>query len=195
MSLIFLLDTSASAVGYVKELNDCLNRFKNEVSRDAPVRDMLDVAVIQFCDNINVLQNRAPVENMKPVRLITGRNAMFSPPIREALRLVRNDNRKNTYKPWVILITGARPSDDVFAVSYEIQDMQNAEKLRFIALGVENYSPTALKQLTSIVFRQDGNDFSAFFNWICKCMSVIVRTSPMEKPSLPPLEGNVYRDK
>ena len=72
--------------------------------------------------------------------------------------------------------------------------MQASGKARFIALGVGDYDSNTLKQLTDVVFRMDGTDFSSFFNWVGKSMRSVSQTAPGEKTPLPPLEGNVYRD-
>jgi uncharacterized protein YegL len=194
MPLVFLLETSASTAPYISELNACLNRFKSEVCQDSQTKDILDVAVMQFDDSVNTLQDFAPVGKMKPVRLITSGRASYSKPIREALRMV-SSFRTDTYKPWVILIAGSEPADDITAVAEDIQKMQKADKLRLIALGAEGYDATTLKRLTDVVFRLDGTDFAPFFNWVSKSMWAITQTSPGGKPQLPPLQGNVYRDK
>ena len=40
----------------------------------------------------------------------------------------------------------------------------------------------------------DGTDFTSFFSWVGKSMRSVSTTAPGEKPPLPPLEGNVFRD-
>jgi uncharacterized protein YegL len=197
MPLIFLLDTSASTGTYISQLNDSLNRFKADVSRDGQAEGILDAAVIQYSDSPHVLQDIAPVSSMRPTRLITGGNAVFSSSIREALRMTENHIRNCTsaHKPWIILISSSHPADDVTAAAGEIQAMQNAEKLRFMALSVGGQNVSVLRQLTDVVFKLDGTDFAPFFEWVCKCMGAIARTPLGSKPLLPPLEGNVYRIK
>ena len=197
MPLIFLLDTSASTAPHISQLNTSINRFKSEVSQDRQTQDILDVAMIQFDDNINVLQGLTPVGKMKPVRLIGSGNARYSAPIQEALRMVDDYlyAQTNAYKPWIVLISGSRPNDDISAVAGTIQNMQQAEKLRFIALGTGSCDNAVLKRLTDIVFRLDGTDFASFFDWISRSMWAIAQTSPGDKPQLPTLQGNVYRDK
>jgi len=197
MPLIFLLDTSAASAPYIGQLNTCLNRFKAEVSQNSQAGDILDVAVIQFDDGVNVLSQLAPVANMRPARLITSGNAQYTAPIQEGLRMLADYSisQPNLYKPWIIMITGSRPTDDISVVAKELQNLQSADKLRFMALGVQNYNAAALKQLTDVVFKIDDTDFAPFFDWISKSMWAIAQTNPGEKPQLPPLQGNIYRDK
>ena len=98
------------------------------------------------------------------------------------------------YKPWIILVTDGAPLDDITAVAGEVMAMQEAGKVRFIALGVGEYDANKLKRITDVVFRMDGTDFTSFFNWVGKSMRSVSQSAPGEKPPLPPLEGNVYRD-
>lgn len=197
MPLMFLLDTSASASPFISQLTSGLNRFKSEVSQNAQAVSILDVSIIEFHDSPYVLQPYFPVAEMKPVRLIAGGPSIYSAAIQKALSMAEDYTRTkvNFYKPWIIMITNGGPADDISAVAGVVQSLQQADKLRFMALGTQDYDAVSLKRLTDVVFRQDGDDYTSFFNWISKCMWAIAKTSPGEKPQLPTLEGNVYRDK
>ena len=196
MSLVFLLDTSASAGAHINQLSNCLNGFKTEVSLDEQAKSILDVSVVQFSDDYDIIHDFIPVESMNPVRLISGGGALYSVPIRKVLRMVegRVSYQAESYKPWVILITGGGPEDDISAIAGEVRNLQKADRLRFMALGTQGYDAASLKQLTDVVFRLDGTDFTNFFDWVGKCIRAIAQSQPGGKPQLPPLEGNVYRD-
>ena len=194
MPLIFLLDTSASTRPYIDELNTCINQFKAEVSKDERVSSILDVAIIQFNNNSRILQNLAPIEKMKPVRLITAGQANYTPPIKEALHILDDFDRQNdnAYQPWIIMISGSNAIDDLASVADDLR--QQSSSLRFIALGAPGYNSATLKQITDAVFKLDGTDFSNFFSWISQSMWAIAATSPGEKVNYPPLPDNVRRD-
>ena len=201
MALVLLLDTSYSMDGPpIDQLNDGLNRFKAEVCADRQTREVLDVAIIQFSDTHSIVQDFVPIEYMDYINLTAKGGTRFTDPIREALRMVDERSRfyrrsgTEPYKPWIILVTDGEPLDDIDQVAREVADMQNEGKVRFIALGVGDYKSAPLKQLTDVVFRMDGTDFTSFFNWVGKSMRSVSTTAPGEKPPLPPLEGNVFRD-
>jgi len=197
MPLIFLIDTSAPATPYINQLIVHLSKFIIDVCADTVAQNTLDMAIIQFNDRFAILQDLPDVTNTNLPQLTAGGNACYSAPIREALRMAEEYslNQTKSHKPWVIMITSSEPSDDITAVAVKVQSIQRADKLRFMALGVMDYNAAALKNITDVVFRQKGEDFTSFFEWIRKCISTIVRTKPGEKPQLPQLEGNVYRDK
>ena len=201
MALVFVLDVSYSMDGPpIDQLNAGLNRFKDEVCQDKQTRDILDVAVIQFNDSHSVVQDFVPIEYMESIQLAADGATEFTAPIREALRMVDERSRfyrhsgTEPYKPWIILVTDGEPLDNIDAVITEVAEMQDAGKVRFIALGVGDYDSDTLKRLTDVVFRMDGTDFTAFFDWVGKSMRSVSTTAPGEKAPLPPLEGNVFRD-
>ena len=201
MALIFVLDVSYSMEGQpINQLNEGLNRFKEEVCRDKQTRDILDVAIIEFNDEFNVVQDFVPIEYMNHVNLEADGATKYSEPIREALKMADERSRfyrrsgTEPYKPWILLVTDGAPLDDITAVTKEVAEMQDTGKVRFMALGVGDYDPRPLKQLTDVVFRMDGTDFTSFFNWAGKSIRSVSTTAPDEKPPLPPLEGNVFRD-
>ena len=201
MALVFVLDVSYSMAGRpIDQLNAGLNRFKDEVCRDKQTRDVLDVAVIQFNDYCEVVQDFVPIEYMDIIQLEANGATKFTEPIREALKMVDERSRfyrrsgTEPYKPWIILVTDGEPLDDITQVAKEVQNAQDMGTVRFIALGVGDYRPGPLKQITDVVFRMEGTDFTSFFNWVGKSMRSVSTTAPGEKPPLPPLEGNVFRD-
>ena len=201
MALVLVLDVSYSMSGPpIAQLNEGVNRFKAEICQDKQTRDILDVAIVWFNDSHGILQDFVPVEYMEHISLTAEGATKFTGPIREALNMVDERSRfyrysgSEPYKPWVILVTDGAPLDDITAVAREIQAAQDEGRLRFIALGCGDYDSAKLKQLTDVVFRLEGTDFSAFFNWVAKSMRAVSTTAPGEKPPLPPLEGNVFRD-
>jgi uncharacterized protein YegL len=201
MALVLVLDTSYSMSGLpIDQLNDGINRFKAEVCLDKQTRDILDVAIIQFNDSFSVLQDFVPVEYMETVDLVAEGGTNYTNAIRTTMQMVDERSRfyrrsgTEPYKPWIIFVTDGAPLDDITDVTQEVNDMQNAGKARFIALGVGDYDSNILKSLTDVVFRLDGTDFTSFFNWVGKSMRSVSTTAPGEKPPLPPLEGNVFRD-
>ena len=197
MLLILLLDASAHAAPYFNQLLIDLSHFIIDANSDDITQNALDFAVISFSDNFSILEGLPDENDAELSRSLACGKSCYSNPVREALQMaeVYNRNHAQAYKPWVILIASGEPSDDIASVAVEVQNMQSDDKLRFMALGILNYDSAALKKLTDVVFRQKGTDFTSFFEWVRKSIGVIVRTIPGEKPLLPALEGNVYRDR
>ena len=197
--LVFVIDTSSDTASYLGELNNELNKFKAAMSADSLTNAVLEVAIIQFGERHSLIQNFTGVQYMGQVGFAPSaiQNAAYEPPIREALRLVGELGRSQgtKHKPWVVLIGGSSPVDDISSVAGEIKSAQSFDALRFIALGVDKCNFEALNRLTDVVFRQDGTSFVSFFDWLCGCARAISQTPLGQKPQLPNLKGNVYRDK
>ena len=197
--LLFVIDTSSYAASYLGELNKEMNSFKASMSVDSQTNTSLEVAIIQFGERYGLVQNFTSVQNMNTVGFASSPvpNVLYDPPIREALRLVVDytRNQKQVHKPWVIMICGSSPGDDVSSVASEIKSAHGFEALRFIALGVDRCDFVNLNRLTDVVFRQDGISFASFFDWLCGCVRAMSQTPLGQKPQLPNLTGNVYNDK
>ena len=195
--LMFIVDTSSAAASYLSELNKEINNLKTKL--DTQVSQLADIAIVQFGERHGLVQGFTNILRMNPVNFSVSSipNSVFDPPIRESIRLVADYSRSNkpSHKPWVVLISGSSPTDDISSVINEIKSAQSFDALRFIALGVDKCDFTALNRLTDIVFKQDGIDFTAFFNWLAECMKAISQTPHGQKPQLPNIKGNVYRDK
>ena len=198
MLLIFLLDASTSAAPYFNQLITNLSQFILNVNADDIAKNAIDMTFVRFSDSYSVFEDLPDAADAETIQSLIWGSACYSAPIREALRMAEEHSSTHAqfYKPWVIMITSGEPSDDITAIAAELLTMQSADRLRFMALGVLDYSSSTLKKLTDVVFRQKGTEFASFFEWICKSIGVIVRTMPpSEKPQLPSLEGNVYRDR
>ena len=202
MALLFLLDTSASMWGEpINQLNAGLKRFKDQVCQDDMTRRILDVAIIRFDKDYQVVQEFRPVEEMVEIDLpADGPSTYYSSAIKKALEMV--DERTNLYrdysepyKPWVIFITDGEPHDDISAVAHEIGVKMGKGKVSFRCLGVGEYDSDALHALSpNNVLKLEGTDFTEFFNWVCKSMYHVSQSSPGDKPQSARLAGNVTRD-
>jgi len=212
MALLFLLDTSASMQDDpfkemsgrpIDQLNAGLKRFKEQACMDDATRRILEVAIIRFDKDYQVVQGFRPVEEMVTDDLpADGRSTIYSPAIRKALEMV--DERIKLYreycppyKPWIIFITDGAPHDNITdfdAIAREINDRMERGKVSFRSLGVGQYDSKKLHALSPNVMRLEGTDFTAFFDWVNKSMAHVSRSSPGDKPQSVRLEGNVIRD-
>lgn len=194
MACLFLVDTSGSmgmninGVIPINELNNALNRFKEEVCRDSRTRDILDIAIIEFNNSTKVVQDFRPIEYMKPVELIARGQTYLLPAIREAVSKINERSRfyrrmgTEPYKPWIVLISDGEPFDSVEEMSAEISPMVDTGKLAFWALSVPGANNEVLHKLAGQrVLNLKDYDFSGFFNWVNKSMRAVSQSSPGEK--------------
>jgi len=202
IACLLLLDSSESMSGEpIEELNAALNKFKLGVFQDKTTRDVLDIAIVEFNDNPNVIQEFLPFESMKPVNLSAGGGTNMEPAISLAIDMVKErlkfyqKTRTKPFKPWIIMVSDGF-GGSVDNIASTIRDMEEKQMLKFFSLGVEGYDPKVLHQLSGEkVTSLKGFDFTDLFSWIPgpRKRSIPV-CSPSEKPKGVPLLSNIDKD-
>ncbi len=191
MACLFLVDTSGSMQGEpINELVSALNRFKTEVCEDNVTRKVLDVAIVQFDSEINIVQEFVPVEYMDEVSLEAYGGTDMNSGLRTAIDMVVERSRfycrtgTQPYCPWIVMITDGYPNESIDEVAEEILALDNQDKLRLWSLAVKGADTKLLNKLGhgKRVLELDGYDFTGFFDWVNKSMRSISVSSPGEKP-------------
>ena len=208
MACLFLLDTSGS-MGFdtpdgiipIDALNNAMNRFKEQVCRDEKTADILDIAVVEFNNEINVIQEFSPVEFMQPVNLTARGGTYMAPAIEKAIQMVDERSRfyrrmgTEPYKPWIVMISDGVPLDDISAVSTKLNQLTKANKLAFWSLSLPGADNRVLHNLSGPrVLNLIDYDFAGFFDWVNKSMRAVSESSPGEKVMLPPENSAITLD-
>lgn len=127
MTCLFLVDTSGSMQGEpINELVSALNRFKTEVCEDNVTRKVLDVAIVQFDSEVNIVQEFVPVEYMDEVSLEAYGGTDMNSGLRTAIDMVVERSRfycrtgTQPYCPWIVMITDGYPNESIDEVAEEI---------------------------------------------------------------------------
>ena len=200
MALLFLVDTSGSMGAQIQdketgevnipiiELNDALNRFKAGVCKDDKTKDILDVAIIEFNNQYNIVQEFSPIEYMKPVELRACGQTYMSEALDVAMNMVDERSRfyrragTEPYKPWIVLISDGAPFDSVDEMAAKINTMVENEKLAFWSLSIPGADNEVLHKLSGRrVLNLKGYDFEGFFDWAHKSMRAVSASAPGEK--------------
>ncbi len=204
MACLFLLDTSgsmgvpSSGVVPIDALNDAINRFKAQVCQDDKTADILDVAIVEFNNSINVIQDFSPVEYMQPVNLTATGGTYMAPAIEKAIEMVDERSRfyrrmgTEPYKPWIVMISDGAPLDNIDEVSNRLTTLSNTGKLAFWSLSLSNSADKVVHN--KVLHKLSGDrvlnlveyNFAGFFDWVNKSMRAVSESSPGEKPLLPP---------
>lgn len=201
MALVFLLDVSGSMSGApIESLNASINKFKEQVCADPRTTKILDVAIVAFNHETQVIMPFTPVAFMEPVTLIAGGGTDISPAVRVAVDMVGERSRfyrhtgTEPYKPWIFMISDGY-GGDITEVSNMVQEKESGGFLKFFSLGVQGYDSKTLHQLCGEkVLKLEGYDFSGIFDWVHKSMRAVSVSSPGEKVKLDKLPDNVNKD-
>lgn len=174
MAMLFLIDVSDSMNGTtISKLNESINKFKDQICTDRIAAEILDVAIVTFNHETQVVMPFTPVTDMEPVNLVASGGTEIATAVQVALDMIDERCRfyrchagTEPYKPWVFMISDGY-GGDVSAVSKLIRQKEKDGFLKFCALGVEGYDSKTLHQLCGDkVLKLDGYDFTGFFDWI-----------------------------
>lgn len=201
MALLFLLDVSGSMSGEpIQSLNASINKFKEQVCTDPRTTEILDVAIVAFNHETQVVMPFTPVAYMEPINLTADGGTDIAPAVRVAVDMVDERSRfyrhsgTEPYKPWIFMVSDGY-GGDVADVSALVKQKEQGDFLRFWALGVEGYDSKTLHQLAGErVMKLNGYDFTGIFDWVHKSMRAVSVSSPSEKPRLDPLPPEVDKD-
>ncbi|MGF1492441.1 MAG: VWA domain-containing protein [Microcoleaceae cyanobacterium] len=195
---VLLLDTSASMQGVaIDALNDGLNTFKQDLSRDELAKKRVEVAVISFDNQVKILQDFVTADQFEPPLLTAQGQTFMGTAINQALDLVaarKEEYRSNGiayYRPWIFLITDGEPQGEAErmaeSAAQRIQQAENNKQVAFFAVGVEGAN---MERLSEIVQRAPlklrGLDFREMFMWLSASMQTVSHSKVDEQVALPP---------
>jgi len=183
LACVLLLDTSGSMSGHaIESLNSAINQFKSQLSNDEMAQKRVDVAIIEFNDTANIIQDFTPIIQMQPVVLSADGLTAMGAGINLAIDKVKERTRFYAslgvpcFKPWIFMITDGVPTDDIEHAARRIEEEENKGshgKLKFFALGIERYDKETLFKLTKRVMELTTTDFTGIFNWMSESMVAI----------------------
>ncbi|MBF0344859.1 MAG: VWA domain-containing protein [Nitrospirae bacterium] len=209
---ILVLDTSGSmAGGNIKQLNEGLKSFKEDVLSDELARKRVDLAIISFGEGVNIVSDFSSAETMPDVAL----EASGSTPMGDALLMAMDmiEQRKRDYKdkgidyyrPWIFMITDGEPTDMDYGdpkwndVAQKVKDGERNSKFMFFAVGVDNAN---MKKLQAIApperppLKLQEGKFKEMFTWLSKSAQKTSNTKigeqvPLDNPTGPQGWGSV----
>ncbi|MGI6695808.1 MAG: vWA domain-containing protein [Christensenellales bacterium] len=197
-----LVDTSSSMQqgSKIQELNDALAAFKNAICEDPLSARRVDVCVISFDNDVNLITPFCPIMKFEAPVLQAGGWTNMAAGIRYALEAVREQMSVyhrigvECYKPFVLMITDGKPTDDMTGIAELIASRESEGRygrLRFHAFGVKGADFQQLSSISKRVAAVNHNAFGEIFNWASRSMQVVSHSRPQETPPIPNLPANI----
>ena len=195
VACVLLLDTSGSMHGQsINSLNKAVNDFKAQTELDELAQKRVDISIIEFNSEVNVVQDFVPLPRMEPVRLEA--NGMTSmgraidmaiDKVKERMRFYAGMGTPN-FPGHIFMITDGAPTDDITAARDRLrQEQEEKKKIKFFAIGVPGYDKDTLKSLTKRCIELENSNFEGIFNWISKSMVQVSVSKVGQNPQLPDL--------
>jgi len=182
---VLVLDVSGSMEGKpIKQLNQGIQSFYQDIIRNSTTANRLEVCLIEFSSDVNVLIEPSLAENFTMPTLVTKGSTALVDGVRKAISKV--EERKNWYKqtkqryyrPWIILMTDGAPdsNQDVNGLAQEIKQGVANKAFFFFAVGVQGARMDVLQQISSPDMQPamlEGLKFSDFFKWLSASMTTV----------------------
>ena len=183
--LVLVLDVSYSMDGTaINELNTGLKAFQDDIKKDTVASSRLDVAIVTFGSDIDIIQNFALIDEFDMPFLTTSGSTRMVDGIGKGIEILnaRKNWYKNTgqtyYRPYIVLMTDGYPNDgqDINGLSMEIDSLTEGKHLNFWAFGVGDADMNLLKNIghkTSLIQKLKGMEFVKFFQWLSSSMETV----------------------
>jgi uncharacterized protein YegL len=202
---VLALDISGSMQGEkIRQLNDGLACFRDDVLTDELARKRVEAAVVTFGSNVAVSHPFSPMEAFSPPAFKADGSTPMGDAILRSIDLLRERKQAyrsmgtDYYRPWIFLITDGEPTDmtpgdDLWRrVVGEVHGGEAAHEFLFFGVGVEGADMDALRQICPPerppMLLRPGH-FRDMFVWLSRSQRHISASRVGERLALPPATG------
>ena len=182
---VLVLDTSGSMRGdAIRQLNDGLQAFIEEVRSDSLAAKRVELAVVTF-GPAQLIQPFATIEQFAFRELSASGGTPMGEAVNLALRTLAE--RKATYRangvgyyrPWVFLITDGAPTDSITSAAAAVREGEATKSFSFYAVGVEDADLAQLRRLSvKEPLKLRGLSFRDLFKWLSASLSAVSQSQP-----------------
>jgi uncharacterized protein YegL len=193
---LLLLDTSGSMGGTpIRELNDGLLAFKEELSHDSLAMKRVEIAVVTF-GPVKVESNFQTVDSWEPPRLTASGDTPMGAAIVTGLEMLRQRkdqyraNAIEVFRPWVFLMTDGGPTDAWHQAAELVKVGEESKGFAFFGVGVENANMEILSKIClRTPVKLAGLKFKDMFAWLSSSLSNVSCSQPGTNVQIPAPKG------
>lgn len=182
---LLLLDVSGSMRGQpIRELNEGLTQFRDELFADSLAAKRVEVGLVTF-GPVTIVNDFTGVQSWIAPELRDQGDTPMGRAIEEGLNMLRerkNSYRQNGisyYRPWVFLITDGGPTDSWQAAAQAVKSGEAEKAFSFFAVGVEGANFDILSKISvrdPLVLKDMR--FRDLFSWLSSSLSSVSQSNP-----------------
>ena len=196
--VVLLLDTSSSMEGTpIKELNDGLRQFIQDIADDEAASRSVELEVITFGSHANIVMPFATICDMErnPAPLTAQGHTSMGAGMRLTLDSLKSrrkryrDNGISSYRPWVFLMTNGGPNDnDWEQPAEELRKLGESGKIQYVGIEIEDDADHDV--MCQILPKQPGPiklkglRFKQFFRWLTDSMKSVSASAVSEQNNI-----------
>ena len=199
----FVLDVSGSMRGQrLEALNQGMKDFYNEIQSGEGVSekliDQLEVAIIQFDEEAQILRNPALLEEDEVPPTLTERGSTTETVVamEEAIRMVEErkawykETGQKYYRPWIVVLTDGEPygdratEADINAIASRVATETEGKKYFVMGIGVGEANMDLLRKMCGKALPLSGTKFTEFFKWLSNSLSTVSKSKEGEKVNI-----------
>lgn len=194
---LLLLDVSGSMQGEpIKQLQEGLEVYRDQLFSDSLAKKRVEVAVMTFGGKVDLVQTFATVDAFMTPQLQIAGDTPMGQAVVEGLQYLQQhksvlkQNGIGYYRPWVFLITDGAPTDkNSHFWSNAVQQVKEGEMKKsfsFFAIGVEGADMACLAELSSgrEPLKLKGLEFRKLFEWLSASQQAVSRSTPGDSVKL-----------
>ena len=174
-----------------------MKTFKEELNRDNLAKKRVEVAIITFNSDVNIVQDFITADQFDPPTLKAQGLTVMGSAIHKGLDMVATRKAQYSangvayYRPWVFLITDGEPQGEpdslIEQAAQRIKEDEDNKRVAFFAVGVEGANITRLSQIvTRSPLKLVGLNFQEMFIWLSASMQRVSQSRMDEQIPLPP---------
>lgn len=182
---LLLLDVSGSMRGKpIRELNEGLVQFRDELFADSLAAKRVEVGIVTF-GPVSIVNDFTGVQSWIAPELTDQGDTPMGRAIEQGLQMLRD--RKNSYRqngisyyrPWIFLITDGGPTDSWQAAAQAVKAGEAEKAFSFFAVGVDGANFDVLSQISvrkPLVLKELR--FRDLFSWLSSSLSSVSQSNP-----------------
>ncbi len=182
---LLVLDTSGSMHGDpIRQLNEGLRAFMDEVRSDSLAAKRVEVAIVTFGPT-QLIQPFATIDQVGFRELTAGGATPMGEAVTLAIKTLTERkaayraNGVGFYRPWIFLITDGASTDNLSAAAAAVRDGEAAKAFSFYAVGVEGADFQQLRGLSvKDPLKLKGLSFQELFKWLSASLSAVSQSQP-----------------
>jgi uncharacterized protein YegL len=188
------LDTSGSMTGApIKELNEGVRTFIDELKKDEVAKYSAEVCVVTFGDFPKTELDFASLMSQNIPVLEAHGNTPMGKGVELALDLLDKRKREyaeagvDYYQPWLVLMTDGVPTDSIDGAVKRTLELLDNRKLTIFPIAIGNSADMTVLKMFSPArtpLRLNGLNFSDFFSWLSKSVSRVSQSIPGQEVPL-----------